>query len=79
MTTITATEKSFKTRYQESKSTAVWKIICRREELHVQQQLWVVELWSRTGLGVNPTACPLIYCVMAGIVPNFSEPLFSHL
>ena len=29
--------------------------------------------------GVCTPQLPLIHCVMAGIVPNFSEPLFSHL
>ena len=40
-------------------------------------RLW--KFWSQMGQGVNPTAHPLFHCMMAGIVPNFSEPLFSHL
>ena len=55
------------------------KHTCWRTELHGQQQVQAVEFWSQMGQGVNPTAHPLIHCVMAGIVPRFSEPLFSHL
>lgn len=66
MTTITATEKSFKTRYQESKSTAVGKLsVGGKSSTCSSCGLWglgVRRAWVRVPLLASHLLCDGRHC-----------------